>query len=56
VSAATLISGRLAWTAFSIDDRQERIAACAHGTQDLDFESLAQLRVSLPELGIPPQP
>jgi putative hydrolase of the HAD superfamily len=51
--AAIRISGQPAATAVFIDDKQENIdAALYHGMQGIRFESPAQLRVSLVELGI----
>ena len=51
--AAIRISGQPASTAVFIDDKQENIdAAVYHGMQGIRFESPAQLRSSLAELGI----
>ncbi|HWZ52402.1 MAG TPA: HAD-IA family hydrolase [Granulicella sp.] len=51
--AAILISGQPAATAVFIDDKQENVdAARAHGMQAICFESPAQLRSSLAELGV----
>jgi putative hydrolase of the HAD superfamily len=51
--AAIRISGQPASTAVFIDDKQENIdAALYHGMQGIRFESPAQLRRSLAELGI----
>jgi FMN phosphatase YigB (HAD superfamily) len=52
--AAILISGQPASSAVFIDDKQENIdAARSHGMRGIRFESPAQLRSSLAELGIP---
>jgi len=51
--AAIRISGQPAGTAVFIDDKQENIdAALYHGMQGIHFESPAQLRHALGELGI----
>jgi putative hydrolase of the HAD superfamily len=51
--AAIRISGHPAATAVFIDDKQENIdAALYHGMQGIRFESPAQLRIALRELGI----
>jgi len=51
--AAVQISGQPASTAVFIDDKQENIdAALYHGMQGIRFESPAQLRASLAQLGI----
>lgn len=51
--AAIRISGQPASTAVFIDDKQENVdAALYHGMQGIRFESAAQLRSSLANLGI----